>query len=98
MRARKFRKKEILYTVIDSDDFYINDVLAADRSHMNVPFRIADERLEKEFLLGASELGFLGLTGHRARGGIRASIYNAVSEDAVQALAGYMIDFQRRHG
>lgn len=98
MRARKLRKKEMLYTVIDSSDFYINDVWAADRSHMNVPFRIADERLEKEFLTGALELGFLGLKGHRAKGGMRASIYNAVSEDAVQALAGYMVDFQRRHG
>lgn len=98
MRARKLRKKEILYTVIDSDDFYINDVFITDRSHMNVPFRIADERLEKQFLAGASELGFLGLKGHRAKGGMRASIYNAVSEDAVQALAGYMLDFRRRHG
>jgi phosphoserine aminotransferase len=96
--ARKLRKKDILYSVIDSDDFYISDVFSTDRSHMNVPFRIFDQRLEKEFLTGASELGFLGLKGHRAKGGMRASIYNAVSEDAVQGLAGYMVDFQRRYG
>jgi len=98
MRARNLRKKEMLYTVIDGSDFYINDVFADDRSHMNVPFRIADEGLEKEFLQGASALGFLGLKGHRAKGGVRASIYNAVPESAVQALAGYMLDFQRRYG
>lgn len=98
MRARNLRKKDILYGQIDRSGFYINDVSHADRSHMNVPFRLGDEKLEQVFLAGAAERGFLGLKGHRAKGGIRASIYNAVSEDAVTALVGYMAEFEQRHG
>lgn len=98
MRARNLRKKDILYSQIDRSGFYFNDVAPADRSHMNVPFRICNETLEKVFLDGAAERGFLGLKGHRAKGGIRASIYNAVSEDAVTALASYMAEFEQRHG
>jgi phosphoserine aminotransferase len=97
MRARNVRKKDILYRQIDSSGFYINDVSAADRSHMNIPFRLADLRLEDLFLAGAAERGFIGLKGHRAKGGIRASLYNAVSEEAVQALADYMADFEVHH-
>ena len=98
MRVRNLRKKDVLYRQIDSSGFFINDVANADRSHMNVPFRLFDEKLEKSFLEGASERGFLGLKGHRAKGGIRASIYNAVSEDAVTALVDYMSEFEQRHG
>ena len=98
MRARNLRKKDILYNQIDRSGFYVNDISHADRSHMNIPFRLCDQTLEKVFLDGAAEQGFLGLKGHRAKGGIRASIYNAVSEDAVTALAGYMAEFEQRHG
>lgn len=97
MRERNVRKKDILYRQIDSSGFYINDVSAADRSHMNIPFRLAEESLEELFLARATERGFIGLKGHRAKGGIRASLYNAVSEEAVQALADYMAEFERRH-
>lgn len=98
IRARNLRKKDLLYAQIDGSGFYINDVAAVDRSHMNVPFRLADPRLEQVFLAGAAHHGFLGLKGHRAKGGLRASLYNAVPEEAVQALAGYMAEFERRYG
>ncbi|TNE93420.1 MAG: 3-phosphoserine/phosphohydroxythreonine transaminase [Gammaproteobacteria bacterium] len=98
LRDRNIRKKDILYGLIDSTGFYINDVVPADRSHMNVTFRIADPRLDELFLNGAAQRGFLGLKGHRAKGGIRASIYNAVSEESVRQLADYMTEFERYHG
>lgn len=98
MRARNLRKKDILYGQIDGSGFFINDVAEADRSHMNVPFRLADEKLETAFLAGAAERGLLGLKGHRAKGGLRASIYNAVPEGAVTALADYMSEFEQLHG
>lgn len=96
MRDRNLRKQDILYRQIDNSGFYINDVAEPDRSHMNIPFRLATSGLDAEFLAGAAERGFHGLKGHRAKGGIRASLYNAVSEEAVQTLADYMADFERR--
>lgn len=98
MCRRSLRKQELLYRQIDSTGFYTNDVAAPDRSYMNVPFRILEQRLEEVFLTEATENGLLGLKGHRAKGGIRASIYNAVPEEAVQELVDYMVDFERRHG
>ncbi|RZO10781.1 3-phosphoserine/phosphohydroxythreonine transaminase [Pseudomonas moorei] len=98
MHARNERKKRILYDQIDRSDFYVNDVVVSDRSGMNVPFHLNDRKLESSFLAGASERGLLGLKGHRAKGGVRASIYNAVSEQAVQALADYMSEFEKHHG
>lgn len=98
VRVRNGRKKSILYNQIDGSDFYINDVNAADRSHMNVPFHLAEPKLEDAFLVGAGERGFIGLKGHRAKGGMRASLYNAVSENAVQALATYMAEFEKCYG
>jgi phosphoserine aminotransferase len=98
VRTSNERKKDILYDQIDRSGLFINQVRSEDRSHMNVPFQLADARLEDLFLAGAGEHGLLGLKGHRAKGGIRASIYNAVPEQAVQALAGYMAEFEQRHG
>ena len=68
------------------------------RSRMNVPFVLPDPALDKPFLKGAEEAGLLGLKGHRALGGMRASIYNAVPQEAVDALVSYMQAFQRSHG
>ncbi len=85
-------------TIDDSGGFYRNAVAAADRSRMNVPFFLRDEALIQRFLDGAAEAGMAGLKGHKALGGMRASIYNAVSLDAVKALTRYMGDFQVRHG
>jgi phosphoserine aminotransferase len=65
---------------------------------MNVPFFLPDAALDKPFLQGAQAAGLLGLKGHRAVGGMRASLYNATTEAGVQALVAYMADFARRNG
>jgi phosphoserine aminotransferase len=91
-------KSSLLYATIDaSDGFYRNDIAKADRSRMNVPFFLRDESLNQVFLDGAAA-GMSGLKGHKAIGGMRASIYNAVPLAAVEVLVAYMRDFQTRHG
>lgn len=92
------RKAKALYGAIDASDFYANPVELASRSWMNVPFTLADAALDKTFLAEAGEAGLLNLGGHRSVGGMRASIYNAVSEEAVQALIDFMAGFEKRHG
>ncbi len=92
------RKAEKLYGAIDGSDFYANPVELASRSLMNVPFTLADDALDKQFLAEADEAGLLNLKGHRSVGGMRASIYNAVGEDAVDALIAFMQDFEQRNG
>lgn len=92
------RKAKALYGAIDASDFYANPVELASRSWMNVPFTLADSDLDKTFLAEAAEAGLLNLGGHRSVGGMRASIYNAVSEQAVQALIDFMAGFEKRHG
>ncbi len=99
MERVNIEKATLLYAVIDeSAGFYRNDVVASDRSRMNVPFFLREEALNQAFLDGAAAAGMVGLKGHSAVGGMRASIYNAVSLDAVRALASYMRAFQARHG
>ncbi|MBA2237077.1 MAG: 3-phosphoserine/phosphohydroxythreonine transaminase [Lysobacter sp.] len=96
---RNARKSALLYSVIDgSGGFYRNEVAPRVRSRMNVPFFLHDEALDKPFLKQAQEAGLISLKGHRALGGMRASIYNAMPEEGVQALAGFMGDFQQRNG
>ncbi len=92
------RKAEQLYAAIDSDPFYSNPVAINARSWMNVPFILANADLDKQFLLEAEQKGLLNLPGHRSVGGMRASIYNAVSEAGVDALIAFMQDFSQRHG
>ncbi len=93
------QKSQLLYNTIDqSGGFYRNDVAVSDRSRMNVPFFLNDESLNQQFLDGATAAGMSGLKGHKAVGGMRASIYNAVPLAAVEALVAYMKDFQRRIG
>ena len=65
---------------------------------MNVPFTLADDSLDKQFLSESEQAGLLNLKGHRSVGGMRASIYNAVGEDAVDALIAFMQDFEQRNG
>ena len=91
-------KQRKLYAAIDASGLYSNPINLADRSWMNVPFRLADDRLDKAFLAGAEEQGLLNLKGHRSVGGMRASIYNAVPEAAVDALVAYMAEFEKQHG
>ena len=87
-------KAQRLYDFIDSSDFYRNPVEPACRSRMNVPFFLQDERLNDAFLQGAEANGLVQLKGHRVVGGMRASIYNAMPIEGVEALIAYMQDFQ----
>jgi phosphoserine aminotransferase len=98
IETRNIAKAELLYAEIDRSGFYRNPVATADRSRMNVPFFLPDERLDAEFLAGAAERGLVALKGHRAVGGMRASIYNAMPMAGVEALAVWMREFERRHG
>ncbi|GJC30094.1 phosphoserine aminotransferase [Acinetobacter sp. KAM398] len=91
-------KAKLLYGYIDSSDFYANPIYSANRSIMNVPFTLADAALEKQFLQEAEDNRLLNLAGHRSVGGMRASIYNAVPLEGVQALVNFMDDFAKRHG
>jgi phosphoserine aminotransferase len=88
-------KAALLYDFIDSSDFYRNPVDKSCRSLMNVPFFLKDERLNDAFLKGAEANGLVQLKGHRVVGGMRASIYNAMPIEGVQALVAYMRDFQQ---
>jgi phosphoserine aminotransferase len=90
------RKAEKLYAAIDDSDFYANPVELPSRSLMNVPFTLADDTLDKLFLQESEAAGLLNLKGHRSVGGMRASLYNAVSEEAVDALIAFMLDFEQR--
>ncbi|CAM3704746.1 3-phosphoserine/phosphohydroxythreonine transaminase [Parendozoicomonas haliclonae] len=92
------RKAAKLYGAIDGSDFYSNPVDPRYRSKMNVPFKLQDDNLNAEFLSQAAEQKLLYLKGHRAVGGMRASIYNAVSEESVDALIAFMADFEKRYG
>jgi phosphoserine aminotransferase len=92
------RKADKLYAAIDASDFYANPVEPESRSWMNVPFTLADAALDAEFLTGAKQAGLLTLKGHRSVGGMRASIYNAMPEQGVDALIGYMAEFERTNG
>ena len=92
------RKAEKLYAAIDGSGFYRNPVEKGSRSWMNVPFTVADEKLEKPFLAEAAKVGLKTLEGHRSVGGMRASIYNAMPEKGVDTLVEFMKDFARRNG
>ena len=92
------RKAEALYAAIDESDFYNNPVDPNCRSWMNVPFTLAEPGLDNTFLDEAAAAGLKTLKGHRSVGGMRASIYNAMPEEGVQALIDFMKDFERRHG
>ena len=94
MEAVNKRKAAKLYAAIDASAFYSSPVAPACRSTMNVPFTLSDADLDAAFLDGAEARGLLNLKGHRSVGGMRASIYNAVSEAAVDALIAYMADFE----
>lgn len=91
------RKSSKLYTLIDQSPCYTNHVDPAFRSRMNVIFKLVDERLDKDFLAQAESRGLINLKGHRSVGGMRASMYNAVSEHAVDVLAAFMQDFATQH-
>jgi phosphoserine aminotransferase len=92
------RKAARLYEAIDNSGFYSNPVRKDCRSWMNVPFVLADPALDAKFLKESAAAGLANLKGHRSVGGMRASIYNAVPEEAVDALIGFMSEFERVNG
>ena len=99
MERRNRAKSGALYDAIDgSGGYYRNDVDPAARSRMNVIFNLRDAALEPVFVAEAADAGLLALKGHRALGGIRASIYNAVPIEGIRALCAFMAEFRRTHG
>lgn len=91
------KKAALIYDYLDSSSFYVSPVAREDRSLMNVPFKTNSEALDEAFLKGAQAQGMLQLKGHRSVGGIRASIYNAMPIEGVQALVAYMKDFEAKN-
>jgi len=97
MEAHNRKKAALLYDHLDTTSFFYNPVARADRSLMNVPFKLRDESLDEAFLKGASARGMIQLKGHRSVGGMRASIYNAMPLAGVAALVAYMKEFEASH-
>jgi phosphoserine aminotransferase len=98
MERSNIAKAKLIYDVLDAGPFYASPVEKADRSRMNVPFTLADPRLDEAFLKQAKERGLLQLKGHRSVGGMRASIYNAMPIEGVRALVEFMQAFERENG
>ncbi|WP_374319863.1 3-phosphoserine/phosphohydroxythreonine transaminase [Pseudoxanthomonas kaohsiungensis] len=96
---RNAAKAALVYDAIDgSGGFYRNEVAVPVRSRMNIPFFLPDETLTTRFVAESKAAGLLALKGHKAVGGLRASLYNAMPVAGAQALVGFMRDFQQRHG
>jgi phosphoserine aminotransferase len=98
IEKRNIGKAQLLYDYLDGSSFYRNSVDKKDRSRMNVPFTLKNSGLDAEFLKGAEARGMVQLKGHRSVGGMRASIYNAMPVQGVQALVSYMKEFEGKHG
>jgi phosphoserine aminotransferase len=98
MEAHNRAKAALLYDYLDTTSFYSAPVAKDCRSWMNVPFKLANEALDGEFLKGAEARGMVQLKGHRSVGGMRASIYNAMPVEGVRTLVAYMKEFEARHG
>ncbi len=98
MERQNITKAGLLYDCLDSTGFYGSPVARENRSRMNVPFTLHDATLDEAFLKGAKERGLVQLKGHRSVGGMRASIYNAMPVEGVQALVDYMKEFEKTKG
>jgi phosphoserine aminotransferase len=99
MEKRNKAKAKLLYDTIESSSgFYRCPVEKSSRSRMNVVFRLGEEGLEKQFVKEAAAAGLVGTSGHRSVGGMRVSLYNAVTLEAVDALTSFMREFQRTRG
>lgn len=98
MAKRNAEKANLLYSAIDNSSFYRNQIHAENRSKMNVPFQLANPELDSLFLSQSQEAGLLALKGHRSVGGMRASIYNAMPLEGVQALVNFMAEFEKVNG
>lgn len=97
MAERNQRKAALLYAAIDESALYVNSIDKRYRSLMNVVFDLREDKLLPVFLAEAKAQGLIGLKGHRLRGGVRASIYNAMPEEGVAALIEFMKNFERRY-
>lgn len=97
LEQKNIAKAASLYAAIDKSSLYRNPVRLDCRSRMNIPFVLADEALDKPFLQAAEKNGLMELKGHRSVGGMRASIYNAMPAEGVQALIDFMAEFERTH-
>jgi len=97
MEQKNVAKANLLYGAIDNSDFYSNNVDVSVRSRMNIPFTLADDSLNDTFLSEAKEAGLLTLKGHKLVGGMRASIYNAMPIEGVQALVDFMAVFEKKY-
>jgi len=98
MEEINIAKARLLYDYLDQTEFYRAAVAKEDRSRMNVSFHLRSDKLDAEFLKQAESRGLSQLKGHRALGGMRASIYNAMPIEGVRALVGFMREFERKHG
>ena len=98
MERRNIAKADLLYDYLDSTEFYTTRIAKDCRSRMNAPFFLHDETLNETFLAGAKERGLLQLKGHKSVGGMRASIYNAMPMEGVEALVEYLRHFERTRG
>ena len=98
MDQRARQRADRLYDVIDNNEFYSNPIDRKFRSRMNVPFILKDEALNDAFLAEAKKNNLIELKGHRSVGGMRASIYNGMTMDGIEALVSFMLDFAKRHG
>jgi phosphoserine aminotransferase len=98
METVNIAKVKLLYDALDASSFYVGRVAKEDRSRMNVTFFLADDALTMKFVAEAAAAGMKGLKGHRAVGGIRASIYNAMPRAGVEALVAFMREFERTNG
>ncbi|MEY2782555.1 MAG: Phosphoserine aminotransferase, partial [Pseudomonadota bacterium] len=95
MEARNVAKAKLLYDFLDSSSLYVNKVAKDCRSRMNIPFFLRDESRNEAFLAGAKAANLLQLKGHKSVGGMRASLYNAMPLEGVQALVAYLRDFEK---
>jgi len=98
MEKNNIAKAKLMYDYLNSTDFYINNVPAANRSRMNVPFFLKDESLNAKFIAEAEQNDLVQLKGHSSVGGMRASIYNAMPIEGVQALVAFMKNFEKKYG
>ena len=98
MEAVNRAKAKLLYDALDASSFYASPVAVDNRSLLNIPFTLKDAALDDEFIKGAKARGMVQIKGHRSVGGMRASIYNAMPVEGVQALVDWMNEFEKLHG
>ncbi len=98
MEKLNIAKSKLIYDFLDQSEFYQSPVATQDRSRMNVPFRLKSDSLDDAFLKAAKTANLVELKGHRSVGGMRASIYNAMPIEGVQALVSFMRDFEQKQG